>query len=382
MPVASVNRKAGVDAERARLLFVFYMEGGNVTIYKDYHGLISSREDVVSDWLPIDGYHTDLIAKIPPLSLNLTLANSAVTRMRVRDRERQGRTYDAVYYFQTSIITLLWGLRRRIPHVIGLDGTPLWYVHNKLWYEHSDFDPQNPVEKVKYRITRGVYDGARFLLPLSHSVRESLIEDYHIAPEKVVVVPPGIDLGKYRAPDRSTRPAGRARKVIFVGADFIRKGGAIMLELARREEFRTVEFHLVTKDFQGEAGPNVFVHANVSAEGGRLSALLEEADLFVLPTSADSHSIASLEAMATGLPVIVSKVGGIGDIVVPGETGYFACRDDIPRLAGQVRELLSDDALRLRMGARARARVEERFNLARNVELVVSLMKQAARSDG
>jgi glycosyltransferase involved in cell wall biosynthesis len=309
-----------------------------------------------------------------------TIANSTLTRLRIRDLERQGGKYDAAYFFQNTIITLLWGLRRRIPHIIGMDGTPLWYRKNKLWYEHGDFDPEKPVERLKWDITRRVYAGARYLLPLSNSVRTSLIEDYRIAPEKVIVTPPGIDLNTYRNPDRSHRPAGRAKKVLFVGADFLRKGGEMMLALAKREEFSAVEFHLVTKDYKGAASPNVTIHSDVSSDSAKMLALLEEADLFVLPTKADSHSIAALEAMAMGLPVIVSKVGGIEDIIVPGETGFFASADDLTRLGGQMRQLLDDDAGRLQMGRNARTRVEEKFNLAKNVDLVVSLLKEAALS--
>jgi glycosyltransferase involved in cell wall biosynthesis len=370
MPTASLN-----GAQRARLLFAFYMVGGNATIFQNLRGLISQREDVESDWLPIENEHTDLIARIPPFSLNPTLANSTVTRLRIRDLERRGGRYDAAYFFQNTIVTLLWGLRRRIPHVIDMDGTPLWYKKNKLWYEHADFDPQSPGARLKYAITRSVYGGARYLLPLSHSVRRSLIEDYGIAPQKVIVVPPGIDLRKYRNPDRSHRPAGRVKKVVFVGADFLRKGGETMLALAKREQFRAVEFHLVTKDCTAATGPNVTVHADISSDSAKMLQLLAEADLFVLPTKADSHSIAGLEAMAMGLPVIISKVGGIEDVIVPGETGLFACADDPSRLSAQVGQLLADDQLRLRMGKKARARVEETFSLEKNVELVVSLLK-------
>jgi glycosyltransferase involved in cell wall biosynthesis len=364
--------------KRGRFLFVFYMYGGNATLFKNMREQVTRRSDVESGWIPVEEHPRDLIARIPPFSLNGTLACSTVTGLHVRALERSGGPFEAAYYFQSLIVTLLWGLRRRIPHLLAVDGTPLWYRRNKLWYEHRDFDPRSPLSRLKHRMTRGVYAGARYLLPLSHSVRQSLIEDYGIEPGKIIVMPPGIDLPKFRNPDRSLRPAGSRKKVVFVGGDFIRKGGDTMLALARREELRAVEFHLVTKGFKGTAGPNVIVHSDVTADSEKMLALLGEADLFVLPTRQDSHCVAALEAMAMGLPVVITQLEGVDDIVVPGETGLFACTSDLPRLSGQVAGLLADDALRLAMGRKARARVEEKFNLARNVELIVSLLKEAA----
>jgi glycosyltransferase involved in cell wall biosynthesis len=360
------------------------MAGGNITIYNGLREKIEHREDVDSDWLEIQDGGNEPITRIPPFSLNTTLANSAVTFQRVRGLERQGRRYAAAYYFQSRLVTWLPGLRRRIPHLIAMDGTPLWYLHNRLWYEHEAFDPHSPLARLKRRATRGVYRGARYLLPLSESVRASLVEDYGISERKVVVVPPGIDCDAFCPPDRGRAAAREPRKVLFVGADFHRKGGDQMLALAERPEFRGVEFHLVTKVRLGPVGPNpvgpnVVVHGDIAPGSTELLRLLRQADLFVLPTRADSHSLASLEAMAMGLPVIVSRVGGIGDIVLPGVTGYFACADDTGRLAGQVRSLLGNDDLRLRMGRAARARVVEKFNLRRNAERVVELMMEASR---
>jgi glycosyltransferase involved in cell wall biosynthesis len=106
--------------------------------------------------------------------------------------------------------------------------------------------------------------------------------------------------------------------------------------------------------------------------------LFAEADLFVLPTRADSHAIASLEAMATGLPVISTPVGGVVDVVEDGVTGYLVPKDDLAALAERITRLRYDRDLRHRMGIRGRERVESRFNAETIASTVVDLLERAA----
>src|SRR5262249_25623311 len=101
-------------------------------------------------------------------------------------------------------------------------------------------------------------------------------------------------------------------------------------------------------------------------------------DLLVLPTRADMSPFVVLEAMATGIPVVASAVGGIPDLVRDGDTGFLVRADDGAALADRVQLLLRDPARRRAMGARGRAVVERDFAAARNVPRILGLMKAAA----
>lgn len=366
---------------KARLLFGAYMAGGNATILQNLQDVVSGRPDVEADWLRIEmDAESQRLDRRPRRSLVPgTIRNSMVTGERIARLERDGRPFDAAYFFQQTICMFLWRFRRRVPYLVALDGTPLWYARHDLWYAQPRFDPATLASRVKHELTRRVYAGAAHLLPLSWSCRDSLIEDYGIPPGRITVVPPGIDVGRYAAPDRSApRPAGRAFNVLFVGADFKRKGGDLLVALAGRPEFQDVQFELVTRSYQGPALPNVRVHDGLTTNSEPMLQLYRQADLYLLPTRADSHAIASLEAMAMGLPVVTCPVGGVVDVVEDGRTGYLVPRDDLEALAGHLRRLRADPGLRLALGRAARQRVVERFDAGAVAGTVVGLMLEAA----
>ena len=94
----------------------------------------------------------------------------------------------------------------------------------------------------------------------------------------------------------------------------------------------------------------------------RVVPLLNAADLFLLPSSTESFGLVALEAMASGVPVIASDVGGIPEVVAHGRTGYLEPVGDVEAMARRAIELLRDDALRRRFGADARERARTLFN--------------------
>ena len=368
-------------AGKPRLLFAAYMAGGNATILQNLQDQIACRRDVDSAWLRIEmDAESKRLDRRPRRSLIPgTIRNSAVTGREIRKLESAGEPFDAAWFFQQTICMFLWRFRSRVPYVVAMDGTPLWFARNELWYALPPFDPKSLGSRVKHELTRRVYQQAFHLLPLSWSCRQSLIDDYGIPPERITVVPPGINLRTFASPDRGARPDGPKRmQLLFVGADFRRKGGDLLVKLAAQREFRDVQFNFVTGAYQGPAADNIRVFDGVTPNSLRMVELLSEADLYALPTRADSHAIASLEAMAMGLPVISTPVGGVVDVVDEGETGYLVPKDDVEALADRIRRLREDRALRLRMGLAGRKRVEARFNAATIAATVVDLLEQAA----
>jgi N-acetyl-alpha-D-glucosaminyl L-malate synthase BshA len=96
-------------------------------------------------------------------------------------------------------------------------------------------------------------------------------------------------------------------------------------------------------------------------ERGELAPLLRESHVFLFPSQTESFGLAALEAMACGVPVVASDVGGIAEVVRHGETGFLAPMGDVPAMIQYVRRLLADGELHALMARQARARAERNF---------------------
>jgi glycosyltransferase involved in cell wall biosynthesis len=93
-------------------------------------------------------------------------------------------------------------------------------------------------------------------------------------------------------------------------------------------------------------------------------ALLDAADVFVLPSRHEGMPLALLEAMDAGLPVVATRVPGCTEVVVDGVTGLLVPPGNPPALAAAIARLLADPALRRRMGRAGRLRYLESFTSA------------------
>jgi glycosyltransferase involved in cell wall biosynthesis len=109
-------------------------------------------------------------------------------------------------------------------------------------------------------------------------------------------------------------------------------------------------------------------------------ALMERCDLIVLPSRRESFGLALIEAGALARPVVATKVGGVPEVVVDGETGLLVPPEDAEALAGAILRLLRDPELAGRLGHNARRRVEQRFTIQRAADNLLALYHELVRT--
>jgi len=113
-----------------------------------------------------------------------------------------------------------------------------------------------------------------------------------------------------------------------------------------------------------------------------MPAVFNELDVVVSSSLSEAMPLAVMEAMASGLPVVACKVGGIPDLVAHGVTGWLADEGDYDELATRVVDLLEDDALRCAAGRAARERALGRMGLDQSIEATMRLFAQLGAQRG
>ncbi len=109
---------------------------------------------------------------------------------------------------------------------------------------------------------------------------------------------------------------------------------------------------------------------------------LSRASIFVLPSHAEALPNALLEAMACGLPSVVSEVGAIGEVINDGVEGFLIRPGDVEQLSAHLKKLIGDGALRQRMGRAARNRARAEFSQEKVTSLLGALYLEMLTAAG
>ena len=311
---------------------------------------------------------------------NWTVEASVRARQEVR-RLLADRPCTALYVHTSLAGSLLLDVMRRVPTVVSTDATPANIDTVAGSYAHAVRGDR--VEAAKRRLTRAVLRTASVVVAQSRWTADSVVRDYGIAPDRVRVLAQGADLARFAPGSRTGGLDGRPVRLLFVGGDFTRKGGPVLLEALRRLS-HDVEVDLVTSaPVQAGALPAGVVvrsHCGLDHDSPQLFELFARADLFVLPSLGDASPLALGEALAAGLPVVATRVGAVPEMAVHGTTGLVVEPGSAVELAGALQTLVERRDLRLRMGVAARALAEQRYDCDRNNREVLQLL-HAARAD-
>ena len=262
-------------------------------------------------------------------------------------------TADTGYFRDLAL--LLVCLLHRVPVVLHWHGTP----------ESEQFPGDSWWRRALFALGTRL---SRRVIILSESYRSFFAR--HVKADKLVVVPNFIAGARFAAPERSTRTG--PVNVLFVGRVGPQKGVDVLLEALSCARAAGADLRAVlvgaaeSPEAWSEASRHPLVQEGVvrltGALGDERIAEYQAADVFCLPTRADSLPLALLEAMAAGLPVVCSAVGAIPWVLEDGASGLLVPPGDPVALGEALLRLARDPELRRDLGARALARQKAEFD--------------------
>lgn len=267
---------------------------------------------------------------------------------------------DALYTnFINNDLALVERARERGLHVVHelIIGADVGRIMLEERRRHPGVEPDGePAEVVEAGIAR---DRRKWALADRVLVPSAYCRDSSIAlgcdPDKLRLVPYGIPEHWF-----DLRPEPEPGRVLFVGQVGLRKGNHVLAEAIRLLRARGVACDcrvvgppLVDTDLPLFEGP----HYLGQVPRSQVREEFRRADLFVLPTLADSFGLVHLEAMACGVPVITTP--HCGSVVRDGQEGFLVPIREAAPLADRIAQLLTDRPLRDRLGAAARERARD-----------------------
>jgi len=202
----------------------------------------------------------------------------------------------------------------------------------------------------------------------SEAVKNYYINHLHVSKDKITVITNGINLEDIN--NIKTKPK-TGNKIICVANFHPNKGHSLLLT-AFEESFRTHARASLTLVGEGETKTklieqikNYKSRSKIIFTGYRADviSLLNQADIYVLPTKFEGMSNAILEAMACGLPVITSDIPENRELIISGENGLLHNSDDVNDLVQKVNLLLDDSKFRNKLGKAAKRTIITKYNL-------------------
>ena len=354
-----------------KLHVTFFMEqhAGHRTYSLNLQTQIAQLDGLDAHWVNVD--YREPITRLFGTSRLAPLAAAWAGRAQVL-RGLRSRTLDIAFFFTQVPAALARNSLRRIPYVVSTDITPVQYDHIGGPYGHDADKKGSLIGRYKQATNRAMFHNAAKAVAWSKWVASSLRHDYGLADSAIEVVYPGVDGAFWRPGKESsaTRP-----RILFVGNDFKRKGGGLLLEAFRQLPEGSAELAIATPEALPPE-PFITTYRNLTPNSAALVALYQSAAIFVLPSRADASPHVVLEAGACGLPVITSRVGSLSEMVIDGQTGLLVDSENVVELKDALRRLLDNNTLRKEMGAANRHWITSHFSARNNAERIAQILQE------
>ncbi len=278
--------------------------------------------------------------------------------------QAQGAEYDILHshYWLSGLVADRLKSRWRLPHVA------MFHTLGEIKNRASSIEHESPR---RIEAEANIIQSADRVVCATEHEKSLLVHLYYADPQKIAVVPLGVDLERFRPIDQA-----QARKqlgfkderiVLFVGRIEPLKGVDILINAAAMLESDVECSVLIVGGDETTAGSvdelrslasNLGIGHRVAFVGAvdheKLPLFYNAADVCVVPSHYESFGLVAVEAMACGVPVVASRVGGMARTVRDGETGYlipWLCPEPF---AERIEMLLENESLRRSLGEAAR----------------------------
>lgn len=305
------------------------------------------------------------VRRVAPMPLGLAGAARVPAFARLLRRERP----DVFHAHMSSPVACKWGLAAavaaRVPAVLGT-------------VQVGAYEPPN---RSAYWQLRVLARGVDRYLAVSREIAAELVESLDWPAEKIEVVYNAVDVERVAvaAPPglREQLGGSEARPLVLTPARLdAQKGHETLLEAI-------AEVPEATFVLAGEGPLRVELEARAARLGvaervrflGRredIPQLLAACDVFALPSLYEGSSLAVLEAMAAGIPIVSSAIGGTEELIEGGQSGLLVPPGDAKALAAALRRVLGDANLRRELAAKARERVDQGLTREQNADRVTN----------
>jgi glycosyltransferase involved in cell wall biosynthesis len=253
-----------------------------------------------------------------------------------------------------------------VASILGIPCTAIY--HTDLPDYVGRLTGDKTLESVAWTLVRFFYGKMDRVYVLSETSRQKLL-DHGLRHDDVRIFPKGTDVALFHPGRRDpglwkTRGMNGSTRLLYVGRISREKDLDILCEAFKRIRRRSGEVDLVVvgdgpyletmkKDLDGTPG----VLFTGFMEGEKLAALYASADIFAFPSTTDTYGSVVLEALASGVPAVVSDKGGPREVIADGESGLVTRARDVESFTGALWRLIEDRDLRIRMGRAGRRHV-------------------------
>lgn len=225
--------------------------------------------------------------------------------------------------------------------------------------------PLNPLHMILLYIEKSSVYSSRIIISISEQVKRELLSHYSIESEKIVVIPNGVNIDEFMPIINSS--SGRAIRekygigideisIIFPAHEYHRKGLAQLIKAVSNIKEQKIKVLVVGRD-----NPKFFQKLSVKlgcfdrikyfGHTNDISSFFQASDMLVFPTFYEPFGLIITEAMASGIPVVVSRCAGAAELISDGVDGLLiGDPDNIDEIRTLILQLINDSDLRRSMG--------------------------------